>query len=125
MYAGGYNKYTSRQFQFDMGVDIDLHKLLKGLKFRTMMAVDYNNVYTTSLNPTYATYEATWTNYNGQDMISGLTSYGKDSSTGTLNASGSATTQTIYSVGSSATTTPLPRPIILVPFFWLTVTSRG
>lgn len=99
MYAGGYNKYTSRQFQFDMGVDIDLHKLLKGLKFRTMMAVDYNNGYTTSLNPTYATYEATWTNYNGQDMISGLTSYGKDSSTGTLNASGSATTQTIYFSG--------------------------
>ena len=40
-YAAGYNKYTSRQFQFDTGIDFDLHKLLKGLSFHFQFAVDY------------------------------------------------------------------------------------
>ncbi|MFW9597347.1 MAG: TonB-dependent receptor plug domain-containing protein, partial [Paludibacter sp.] len=40
-YAAGYNKYTSRQFQFDTKIDFDLRKILKGLSFNTMLAIDY------------------------------------------------------------------------------------
>ena len=35
LYAAGVNTYTSRQYQFDMGVDVDLSMLLKGLSFQT------------------------------------------------------------------------------------------
>ena len=99
MYAGGYNKWTSRQFQFDAGVNIALDKLLRGLSFRTQFAVDYSTSYSTSINNGYATYEATWNNYSGKDLITSLTKYNKDSKTGTQNLSGSAETQTIMFSG--------------------------
>lgn len=99
MYAAGYNKRTSRQFQFDTGINLALDKVLKGLSFRTQFAVDYATGYSTSIDNTYATYSATWNNYSGQDLITSLTKYNKDSSTGTQNASGSAETQTIMFSG--------------------------
>lgn len=37
LYAAGVNTYTSRQYQFDMGVDVDLSMLLKGLSFQTRL----------------------------------------------------------------------------------------
>lgn len=58
-YAAGYNKYTSRQFQFDTGIDFDLHKLLKGLSFHFQFAVDYATSYNTSFNNTYRIYTPT------------------------------------------------------------------
>lgn len=96
MYAAGYQKYTSRQFQFDAGVNIDLEKVLKGLSFRTQFAVDYATGYTTSIDNDYATYEATWNNANGKDMITALTKYNTDKRTGTQNVSGSSESQTIF-----------------------------
>lgn len=99
MYAAGYNKWTSRQFQFDAGINLALDKVLKGLSFRTQFAVDYATGYSTSINNTYATYSATWNNYSGQDLITSLTRYNKDSSTGTQNVSGSTETQTIMFSG--------------------------
>ncbi len=99
MYAAGYNKWTSRQFQFDTGINLALDKVLKGLSFRTQFAVDYATGYSTSINNTYATYSATWNNYSGQDLITSLTRYNKDSSTGTQNVSGSTETQTIMFSG--------------------------
>ncbi|MDL2211204.1 SusC/RagA family TonB-linked outer membrane protein, partial [Bacteroides sp. OttesenSCG-928-M17] len=95
MYAAGYNKWTSRQFQFDAGINIALDKVLQGLSFRTQFAVDYATSYSTSINNGYATYEAIWSNYSGKDLISSLNKYGKDTKTGTQNLSGSAETQTV------------------------------
>ncbi|MBQ7512552.1 MAG: TonB-dependent receptor plug domain-containing protein, partial [Prevotella sp.] len=95
MYAAGYNKYTSRQMQFDAGVKLDLRRVLKGLSFKTHFAVDYATSYNTSINNEYSTYEATWNNANGKDQITSLTKYGTDKSTGTQNISGSYDRQTM------------------------------
>ena len=95
MYAAGYNKYTSRQMQFDAGVKLDLRKVLEGLSFKTHFAVDYATSYNTSINNDYSTYEATWNNANGIDQITSLTKYGTDRSTGTQNVSGSYDRQTM------------------------------
>lgn len=95
MYAAGYNKYTSRQMQVDAGINIKLNKILEGLSFKAHFATDYATSYNTSINNEYSTYEATWANYNGQDVITGLTKYGTDKSTGTQNMSGSYTRQIV------------------------------
>ena len=47
-YAAGSSKWTSRQFQFDAGVNVDLNQVLKGLSFNAMFAVDYATSYSTS-----------------------------------------------------------------------------
>ena len=78
LYAAGVNTYTSRQYQFDMGVDVDLSMLLKGLSFQTRFAIDYATTYNRYYGDTYATYEPQWANVNGQDLIVGLTKYGDD-----------------------------------------------
>lgn len=95
IYAGGYNTYTSRQFQFNTGVNIELGDVIKGLTFRTDFAVDYATSYSQTYNNTYATYEATWNNYAGFDQISSLTKYGRDAKDGIENISNSAFAQTI------------------------------
>ena len=95
MYAAGYNKYTSRQMQFDMGMNFDLNSLVKGLKFKTKFAVDYHTQYNTSINNEYAVYEAKWNNYSGQDLITSITKYGTDKRTGTQNLSNSHDKQLI------------------------------
>ena len=99
MYAAGYNKYTSRQLQFDAGIKLDLDKVLKGLSFKTMVAVDYATTYNTSINNEYSVYEASWNNYAGFDQITSLKKYGTDKKTGTQNVSGSTDKQTIMFSG--------------------------
>ena len=94
-YAAGYNKYTSRQFQFDAGINIDMKSILKGLSFNTMMAVDYATGYTTSYDNEYATYRPEWSNHGGKEVIVGLTKYNLDKKSGVQNVSGSADNQTI------------------------------
>lgn len=94
-YAAGSSKYTSRHFQFDAGVDIDLDKTLKGLSFHTKFAVDYATAYITSFDNTYSVYAPTWSNYSGKDAIVSLTQYNNDKKPGTQNVGGSADTQTI------------------------------
>lgn len=95
MYAGGYNTYNSRQFQFDCGINMDLGSVLKGLSFKTMFAVDYSTGYTTTISNSYAVYEPSWNDYSGTDLVSSLTKYGTDKKTGTQTTSGSSSTQTI------------------------------
>ncbi|MDE6205509.1 MAG: TonB-dependent receptor plug domain-containing protein, partial [Duncaniella sp.] len=73
MYAAGYSKWTSRQLQFDAGVRIGLDKITPGLRFVARGAVDYNTSYSTSINNTYATYQASWSNYGGKDVIADIT----------------------------------------------------
>ena len=95
-YAAGKNTWTSRQFQFDAGVNVDLSSVLQGLSFHTMVAIDYATTYSTSFNNSYATFEPTWSNYNGQDIIVALDSHGTvDKKSGAQNISGSTDNQTI------------------------------
>lgn len=99
MYVAGNSKYTSRQFQFDAGINLVLDQVLRGLSFKAQLAIDYDTSYNTSIENGYATYEATWNNYAGQDLITSLTQYGKDERSGTQNISGSYSRQTIFFSG--------------------------
>lgn len=94
-YAAGRSKWTSRQFQFDTGIDIDLVRVLKGLSFNTMFAVDYATAYTTSYDNSYAVFAPSWNNYNGKDIIGSLTKFNNDKMSGVQNISGSSDKQTI------------------------------
>lgn len=95
-YFAGKNTWTSRQFQFDAGVDVDLSSVTKGLSFHTMVAVDYRTAYTTSFNDTYATFTPTWSEYNGKDVIVALNTFDTvDKHSGVQNISGSTDNQTI------------------------------
>lgn len=94
-YAAGYNKFTSRQFQFDAGINIDLAKVLKGLSFQTQFSIDYATSYSTSYNNEYSTYAPTWSNYGGKEVIVNLTKYNNDKKSGVQNISGSTDNQTI------------------------------
>ncbi len=95
-YAAGKSTWTSRQFQFDAGVNADLSSLLKGLSFHAMVAVDYATSYSTSYNNDYATFEAAWSNYNGPDLILSLDNHEKvDKKSGVQNMGGSTSNQTI------------------------------
>ena len=95
MYAAGRSKWTSRQFQFDTGIDIDLQNVLKGLTFKTNFAMDYATSYSTSYDNTYAIYTPTWSNYNGKDVIVALTKEGVDQKPGTQNIGGSTANMTV------------------------------
>lgn len=95
-YFGGKNTWTSRQFQFDAGVNIDLNGVLKGLSFKTSVAIDYATSYSTAYNNKYMIFEPSWGEYNGQDVIYALTNHDTvDKHTGVQDMSGSANKQTI------------------------------
>ena len=98
-YVAGSNRWTSRQFQFDTGLDIDLGKVLKGLSFNTQLAIDYAATYTTSYNNDYAIFAPTWSNYNGQDVVSSLTKYNNDERSGIQNIGGSTNRRTMAFTG--------------------------
>lgn len=95
IYSGGKSKWTSRQFQFDTGLNINLAKVLKGLSFETRFAVDYATSYTTSYDNKYAVYIPTWSNINGKDEIVALKKEAEDQRPGTQNISGSKDNQTM------------------------------
>jgi TonB-linked SusC/RagA family outer membrane protein len=94
-YAAGSSKWTSRQFQFDAGLDFDLSRIMKGLTFHTQYAVDYATSYTTSYNNSYAIFVPEWEDYNGSDVISKITKFNDDQKSGTQNITGSSNRQTI------------------------------
>lgn len=98
-YAAGYNKYTSRQFQFDTGVDLNLGSIVKGLSFRTMFAVDYATSYTTSFNNEYQVFIPTWSSYNGSDRVISVITEGLDKRDGVQYVSGTASRQTMQFTG--------------------------
>jgi TonB-linked SusC/RagA family outer membrane protein len=95
VYTAGHNTYTSRQFQYLSGVDIDLVNLLKGLSFHGQIGIDYSNSYTQSVNNTYAVYVPTWKDFGTTDSISGLTKFNKDANNGSQNLSGNWNSQVI------------------------------
>ncbi len=95
-YAGGHSTWTSRQFQFDAGLDFDLGGLLRGLSLHALVGVDYATSYRTSFDNSYATFEPTWSNYGGKDVIVALDNHETvDKKSGQQNISGSADNQTI------------------------------
>ena len=96
MECAGYNTWTSRQFQFDAGVNVDLSAVTKGLSFHALVGVDYATTYSSSFNNTYATFEPTWSTYNGEDVIVALNNHDTvDKKSGVQNISGSTDNQTI------------------------------
>ena len=95
IYAGGYNTFTSREFQFNTSVDADLGGFLKGLTFNTMFGVDYSTSYNQSFNNEYAVYQPFWNNVNGEDVIERIDRLGADASNGIQNISGSSYQQTV------------------------------
>lgn len=76
--AAGYIKGNNRAFMFDVNVTADLEKVLKGLSFKTAYSVDYTDYYSEAWKVDYATYQPTWSNVNGEDLIIGLTQYNED-----------------------------------------------
>lgn len=96
IYAAGKSKYNSRHFEFSMGLNFDLEKVLEGLTFSTAFSTDYATAYNLAYNNDYATYQPTWSNYAGQDLIVALNANSKvDKKTGVQSVSGSTYTQTI------------------------------
>lgn len=95
VYAAGYNKFTSRQFQYTSGIDVDLKNVLKGLSFHGQMSIDYSNTYNESVNNTYSIYVPTWRNMAAVDTITQLAMYNKDSKPGTQNLSNTWSDQLI------------------------------
>ena len=79
MLVAGYVRDKNRTFSFDVGAKADLGMITKGLTFETAFSIDYWNYYSEAYKLGYATYEPTWGNVNGEDMIIGLTQYSKDS----------------------------------------------
>lgn len=96
----GYSKFTSRQFQFDAGVNLDLNPLVKGLTFHTQFAVDYATTYNTAYKDTYAVFVPVWGNINGKEEIVGLTQEGLDKHTGSQSVSNSTSRQIIHFSGN-------------------------
>lgn len=90
MYVGGESTYTSRVMQFDTGVKLDLSGLTKGLSFTAVYGLDYSTSYSVSMTDEYATYDPTWSKYNGQMLITGLAKGEKnDKHSGSKNVGGS------------------------------------
>ncbi len=94
-YFGGKTKFVSRQFQFDAGILYDMDKFVRGLSFKTLFAIDYAAKYDLEYDNKYAVFIPTWSNYNSQDAIVGLTQQNDEIVTGHMKMSNSAYRQTI------------------------------
>ena len=60
IYAGGELKFTSRQFQFDGGLDFNFGKVVEGLSLKTNFGMDFKTSYNTRFDPNYAIFKPTW-----------------------------------------------------------------
>lgn len=94
-YFGGKTRDVSRQFQFDAGFTYDMDKFVRGLSFKTLFSIDYAALYSLSYDNKYAVFIPTWSNYNAQDAIVGLTQQGDELVTGHMAMSGSSYRQTV------------------------------
>ena len=101
IYAGGELKWTSRQFQFDGGLDFNLGKILEGLSLKTNFGMDFKASYNTRFDPKYAVFEPKWgyTDDNGDyvddEMIHKITQIGTDEVTGQKKLWGTKETRTM------------------------------
>ena len=94
-YFGGQTTDVSRQFQFDAGIIYDMNSFLKGLSFKTLFSIDYAANYSLSYDNKYAVFIPTWSNYNSQDAIVGITQQNDEIVTGHMAMSNTKYRQTI------------------------------
>ena len=94
-YFGGKTKAVSRQFQFDAGIIYDMSSFVKGLSFKTLFSIDYAANYSLSYDNKYAVFIPTWSNYNSQDIIVGITQQNDEVVTGHMAMSDTKYRQTI------------------------------
>ncbi|HEY6902443.1 MAG TPA: SusC/RagA family TonB-linked outer membrane protein [Puia sp.] len=93
VYTAGYDNFTSRQFQYTNGIDVNLGNVVNGLTFHGQMTIDYSNNYDESVNNSYSVYEPVWSPTG--DSIVQLNKYNKDSKPGTQNLSNTFSSQVI------------------------------
>ena len=94
-YFGGETQAVSRQFQFDAGIIYDMNRFVEGLSFKTLFSIDYAANYSLSYDNKYAVFIPTWSNYNAQDAIVGLTQQNDEIVTGHMAMSDTKYRQTI------------------------------
>ena len=85
----------SRQFQFDAGIIYDMNNFVKGLTFKTLFSIDYAANYSLSYDNKYAVFIPTWSNYNSEDAIVGITQQNDEIVTGHMAMSNTKYRQTI------------------------------
>ena len=94
-YFGGQTTDVSRQFQFDAGIIYDMGNFVKGLSFKTLFSIDYAANYSLSYDNKYAVFIPTWSNYNSEDVIVGITQQNDEIVTGHMAMSNTKYRQTI------------------------------
>ena len=94
-YFGGKTTDVSRQFQFDAGIIYDMNNFVKGLTFKTLFSIDYAANYSLSYDNKYAVFIPTWSNYNSEDAIVGITQQNDEIVTGHMAMSNTKYRQTI------------------------------
>lgn len=95
LYAGGYNQYVNRLFQFSNTININLNQVVEGLSFQTLFNIDYTTAYIQSLNKTYEVYYPTWGDYLGETILTGLQKFGNYSNSGTQEVTASGNRRNI------------------------------
>lgn len=92
IYAGGELKWTSRQFQFDGGLEFNLGKVLEGLSLKTNFGMDFKASYNTRFDPKYAVFEPEW---GDDEMIHRISQINTDEVTGQKKLWGTKETRTM------------------------------
>ncbi len=96
VYAAGDSTYTSRQFQYTNGLDIDLSPVLDGLSFHGQISIDYSNDYSQTIDNEFEVYIPEWdTTEDGSSFIDTLDVENRDRKPGTQNLSGTFNNQLI------------------------------
>lgn len=93
VYAGGELTFTSRQFQFDGGLDFNLEKLLDGLSMHTNFGMDYKTSYNVHFDPQYAVFVPK--KWSEDEKIIQLAQQGTDEVTGKKKLWGTKDTRTL------------------------------
>ncbi|MBO9562635.1 MAG: SusC/RagA family TonB-linked outer membrane protein [Niastella sp.] len=81
MLAAGYIKTRYRTFMFNAGANANLDAMLKGLSFKATYSMDYASIYSEAYQVAYAVYRPTWSQINGQDVITNLQKFNNDLNT--------------------------------------------
>ncbi len=92
MFMSGQKQEIRRTVQFSNGIDFDLKKITKGLKFKTYLSFDIFNKFEQNVTNTYAVYQPTW-DANANTLTS-LVKVGLDQSSGVQNLTNSSMERT-------------------------------
>jgi len=79
---GGYRNQMNTSVQFNNSYNVDLGSLVKGLRFRANIGIDFYNQFVETQINTYAVYEPGWNVVNSQQVLS-LKKIGIDKFSGT------------------------------------------